>query len=99
MYDFLEIKLNFFFYAVYPLLRCPFNFDSGLSTTIQSPFTLGYLPLTGGIIVKCTILSRLSGPHPHQCISAVLMLGWRLSYIATPNDPTHMVSSKPSPSA
>ena len=32
-------------------------------------------------------------------ISAVLMLGWRLSYNATPNDPTNVVSSKPCQSA
>jgi len=32
-------------------------------------------------------------------ISAVLMLGWRLSYKATPNDPTNVVSSKPCQSA
>ena len=27
------------------------------------------------------------------------MLGWRLNYIATPNDPTNVVSSKPCQSA
>ena len=27
-------------------------------------------------------------------ISAVLMLGWKLSYEATPNDPTNVISSK-----
>ena len=32
-------------------------------------------------------------------ISAAIMLGWRLSYIATPNDPTNVVSSKPCQSA
>ena len=32
-------------------------------------------------------------------ISAVLMLGWRSSYKATPNDPTNVVSSKPCQSA
>ena len=32
-------------------------------------------------------------------ISAVLMLGWKLSYEATPNDPTNVISSKPRRSA
>ena len=32
-------------------------------------------------------------------ISAVLMLGWKLSYEATPNDPTNVISSKPRQSA
>ena len=32
-------------------------------------------------------------------ISAVLMLRWRSSYKATPNDPTNVVSSKPCQSA
>ena len=32
-------------------------------------------------------------------ISAVLMLGWKLSYEATPNDPTNVTSSKPRQSA
>ena len=32
-------------------------------------------------------------------ISAAMIVGWRLSYIATPNDPTNEVSSKPCQSA
>ena len=32
-------------------------------------------------------------------ISAVLMLGWRYNYVATSNDPTHVVSFKPCQSA
>ena len=32
-------------------------------------------------------------------ISAAMIVAWRLSYIATPNDPTNVVSSKPCQSA
>ena len=34
IYDLQKIKLNSFFYALYPLLCCPFNLDSSLFTTI-----------------------------------------------------------------